>query len=343
MLQINPFHKIVKDNTIAIIGAGSWGSAIAQVLTDNGKDVLIWAYEKEVTFEINKFHSNLSFLKNVKLNSNIYATNNLDEAFDKHQVIISAIPTQFIRRTLSKYQGKFNDKYIINISKGIEQSSLQRISCIYRDLGLPDDNYAILTGPSHAEEVSRRIPTTVVASSEDVEYTSFIQEIFSNDNFRVYSSNDTIGCELGGALKNIIAIASGIIDGLQLGDNTKAALITRGLAEINRLSITLGANPQTLSGLAGLGDLYVTCSSKHSRNRKVGELIGRGQSLEDIQKATSMVAEGVATTKAVFMLSEKHQVEMPIIHKTYQILFENLDPLTAIKQLMTRTSKNEWW
>lgn len=178
MIQDKSFYELIKNNTIAIIGAGSWGSAIAQVLSDNGKDVLIWAYEKEIAFEINKFHSNQSFLRNVKLNSNIIATNNLDEVFDNHQIIISAIPTQFIRKTLTKYQGIFNDKYIINIAKGIEQISLQRISCIYRDLDLPDENYAILTGPSHAEEVSRRIPTTVVASSEDEEYTNFIQEIF---------------------------------------------------------------------------------------------------------------------------------------------------------------------
>lgn len=330
-------------NKIAVVGAGGWGTALANVLTFNGLDVLIWAYETEVVNEINTSHTNQVYLKDIPLKNNIRATNSIEEIFQFSQIILSSVPTQYIRSVFSYSQSQLADSYIINVAKGIEKNTYHRCSEIFLDLGLVLERYAILTGPSHAEEVARQIPTTVVVSSNNLEFALFVQKTFSNDTFRVYTSTDTVGCEFGGSLKNIIAIASGIIDGLKFGDNTKAALITRGLAEINRLAVAMGANPQTMSGLAGLGDLFVTCNSPHSRNRRVGELIGQGKKLDEIINSMKMIAEGIASTQSVFELSKKINVEMPIIEKVYEILFENLDPRIAIKQLMTRSTKNEWW
>lgn len=330
-------------NRISVVGAGGWGTALANVLAYNGIEILIWAHEPEVVKEINTNQTNQTFLKGIQLSNKINATNSLEEIFQFSKNILSSVPTQYIRSVFAGFQSQLSDTYIINVAKGIEKNTYHRCSEIFSDLGLTHERYAILTGPSHAEEVARQIPTTVVVSSSNLEFALFVQQTFSNDTFRVYTSTDTIGCEFGGSLKNIIAIASGIIDGLKFGDNTKAALITRGLAEINRLAVAMGANPQTMSGLAGLGDLFVTCNSPHSRNRRVGELIGQGKKLDEIINSMKMVAEGVASTQSVFELSKKINVEMPIIEKVYEILFENLDPRLAIKQLMTRSSKNEWW
>jgi len=201
----------------------------------------------------------------------------------------------------------------------------------------------VLSGPSHAEEVSRQIPTTIVVASEDIEFAHKIQKVFSNEYFRVYSPEDVIGCELGGSLKNVIAIAAGINDGLGMGDKTKAALITRGLAEMSRLGVAMGAHQMTFSGLSGLGDLFVTCNSRHSRNRKVGELIGQGQTLDEINSSMKMIAEGVYTTRAAIKLGANYKVEIPITEQVYKILFDNIQPLDAIRDLMTRQSKSEWW
>ncbi|HOQ49026.1 MAG TPA: NAD(P)H-dependent glycerol-3-phosphate dehydrogenase, partial [Candidatus Kapabacteria bacterium] len=235
------------------------------------------------------------------------------------------------------------NRILINTSKGIEQNTTYRISQIFFEItNLPEDNFVVLSGPSHAEEVSRKIPTTVVAASSDISKAKLCQEMFSTPEFRVYTSNDVVGTEIGGALKNVLAIASGIIDGLGYGDNTKAALITRGLAEIVRLGVACGAHPWTFSGLSGLGDLFVTCNSKHSRNRLVGELIGKGKTLLEITSSMKMVAEGVATTISAIELGKRHNVELPITQQVYRILFENLSPKEAINELMTRESKHEW-
>lgn len=330
-------------NRISIVGAGGWGTALANHLLNNGIDILLWAYEPEVVNEINILHTNQTYLNGINLSPKIQATNDLSEVFDFSPIILSSVPTQYIRSVYRNSLLHLQNAYVINVAKGIEQNTFFRCSQIFADLGVNSERYAILTGPSHAEEVARLVPTTVVVSSQNLEFALFVQQIFSNETFRVYTSTDTIGCEFGGSLKNIIAIASGIIDGLKFGDNTKAALITRGLAEMNRLAVAFGANPQTMSGLAGLGDLFVTCNSRHSRNRLVGELIGQGKKLDEITNSMKMIAEGIASTKSVYELSKKFNVEMPIIHKVYEILFENLDPRTAIKQLMTRSSKNEWW
>lgn len=333
---------LILENTIPIAGAGGWGTALATVLAANGYNVLIWAREKELVEEINSENTNSLFLPNIFLSDKIKAVNNLEKFVD-FPFIISAIPTQYIRSTYKSINFPFEGKKVLNVAKGIEIGTLDLCSTIFSELNLNTNQFAVLTGPSHAEEVGRRSPTTVVSSSHDQLFAQFIQKMFSNEYFRVYTSTDLTGCELGGSLKNVIALAAGIIDGLKLGDNTKAALITRGLAEITRLSIAHGANPQTLSGLSGLGDLFVTCNSLHSRNRKVGEMIGKGMKLSKILEEMKMVVEGVATTKSSFELSKKHNVEMPIVEKVYEILFDELEPLTAIKQLMTRSSKNEWW
>lgn len=330
-------------NRIAVIGAGGWGTALANLLANKGFDILIWAHEQFVVEEINKFHTNNTFLKDIVLNQQIKATNSINDALSHSSLLVSSVPTQYIRSVYKPIAHQLKNLHIINVAKGIEQTTYYRCSQIFEDLGLSSYNYAILTGPSHAEEVARQIPTTVVVSSENLEFALWIQQAFSNETFRVYTSTDTIGCEFGGSLKNIIAIASGIIDGLKFGDNTKAALITRGLAEISRLAVAFGAHPQTMSGLAGLGDLFVTCNSQHSRNRRVGELIGKGMKLNDIISSMQTVAEGVASTKSVYELSKKTNVELPIIEKVYEILFQDLDPRLAIKQLMTRSSKTEWW
>ncbi|OGU57323.1 MAG: glycerol-3-phosphate dehydrogenase [Ignavibacteria bacterium GWF2_33_9] len=329
-------------DTIPVIGAGGWGTALATVLVDNGYKVILWAREPELVEEINSQHTNSLFLPNAILSENITAENDLSK-FADFPFFVSAVPTQFIRSTYSNCGFSLKHKKVLNLAKGIEIGSLDLCSKIFGDLGLPSENFAVLTGPSHAEEVSKSTPTAVVTASEDENYAFFVQKLLSNENFRVYTSHDTVGCEMGGSLKNVIAVAAGIIDGLQIGDNTKAALLTRGLAEITRLSLALGANAMTLSGLAGLGDLFVTCNSMHSRNRKVGELLGQGKKLSEILTMMKTVAEGISTTKSSYELSKKHNVEMPIIEKVHEILFEDLDPKIAIKQLMTRESKHEWW
>ncbi len=330
-------------NKISVIGAGGWGTALAKLLVEKDFNVILWSFESEVAEEINLNHTNSNYLKNISLPPNLYTTTDLNEALS-NDLLILAIPTQFIVETLSKSSIELSSKTIVNVAKGIEKNSLRRISEILNDnFNVSLDSYVIMTGPSHAEEVARKIPTTVVAASENYLIAKEIQNIFSNNYFRVYSSDDVIGCELGGAVKNVIAIAAGIIDGLGLGDNTKAALITRGLAEMSRLGIALGANAQTFSGLSGLGDLIVTCNSRFSRNRYVGEQIGKGKSFEQIVYDMKMVAEGVFTTQSAYDLSTKHGVELPIVEQVHKILFENVKPIDAINDLMTRKSKREWW
>lgn len=341
MIDAHLADKFIKNNTISVIGAGGWGTSLSTVLAKNGFSVKIWALERETSDDININHRNSAFLPNIELNENIHATNNLDD-FRDETFIITGIPTQFIRSLFINNNFNLKEKHILNIAKGIEKNTLSRCSQIFIDLGVTAENFALITGPSHAEEVAVGMPTTIVSASEDYDYALFVQNLLSNDFFRVYTNYDLIGCELGGALKNVIAISAGIIEGLGLGDNTKAALITRGLTEISRLSIALGANPYTMFGLAGLGDLFVTCNSKHSRNRYVGEMIGKGQKLSQILQNMKMIAEGVETTISANELSKRHNVDMPIVNKVHQILFEDLDPMSAIHQLMTRSSKHEW-
>lgn len=328
---------------VVVIGAGGWGTTLATVLANNKFNVKIWGYEQEVVDEINNRHKNSTYLEGVQLPKNIEATSDTTIT-ENADFVVNAIPTQYIRKTLERFNFVLKDKIIVNGAKGIENKTLMCVSKIFEDVaGIDPEHYVVLSGPSHAEEVARKMPTTVVAASKNRSYSQKIQESFSNNYFRVYSSDDIIGCELGGALKNIIAIAAGIIDGLELGDNTKAALITRGLAEMSRLGIELGADALTFSGLSGLGDLIVTCDSRHSRNRSVGEKIGKGMTLDEILKQMKMVAEGVNTTISAVELGKKSGIEMPIAEQVHNILFENMSPRQAINELMNRKFKSEWW
>ncbi len=326
---------------IGIIGAGGWGTALAQVAAANGHSVRLWTRSQTLVSEINVQRSNSVFLPGVQLGDGIVATTEAVD-FDQDELLVISVPTQFIRSVFANHPFKVHDKVIANAAKGIENKTLLRVSQLLKECCKIDrDNYVVLTGPSHAEEVVREVPTTVVAASSDENTARIVQDVFNNATFRVYRSSDVIGAELGGALKNVIAIAAGIIDGLGTGDNTKAALITRGLAEITRLGVELGANPMTFSGLSGLGDLIVTCDSRHSRNRRVGEQIGMGKTLGDILADMPMVAEGVATTESAYFLAKRHGVEMPIVEQVYEILFHNKSPRQAVHDLMTRESKSE--
>jgi glycerol-3-phosphate dehydrogenase (NAD(P)+) len=329
---------------IGVIGAGSWGTSLSIVLAENGHDVTMWTHEKEVIEDIFKNKVNSKYLPVGKIPDNLVATN-VTDFLAKSDIFIIAIPTQFIRTVFMNYNFRYvTKKPFVSVAKGIEQVTLLRVSEIFEEISPGSiDNFAVLTGPSHAEEVALKVPTTVVISSDDHGLSKSIQSEFSNAYFRVYSADDVIGAELGGALKNVIAIAAGLIDGLELGDNTKAALLTRGLAEISRLGVALGANPQTFSGLSGLGDLMVTCNSRHSRNRFVGEQIGRGKTLKGVRETMSMVAEGITTTDSAYQLGLQHKVEMPITEQVFEILFHDKPPLEAMKELMNRRTRREWW
>lgn len=325
-----------------IIGAGGWGTALAMVLAANQHQTTLWTRSEDVANEINSSHSNSIFLPGVTIPSSIRATTNPRD-LDDTELLVIAVPTQYIRTILSTYQFDFKGKIIVSGAKGIERHTLLRVSEILKDAAGINDRFSVLTGPSHAEEVARLMPTTVVAASTQPDIARIVQKAFTTSAFRVYSSTDVIGAELGGALKNVIAIAAGIIDGVKMGDNTKAALITRGLAEMTRFGTALGAEANTFSGLSGLGDLFVTCSSRHSRNRRVGEQIGAGKSLAEILSETQTVAEGVSTSESAFELSRKHGVEMPIVEQVYRILFDGKSPRKAINDLMVRRAKPEQW
>lgn len=339
---ITEIDRIKKDG-VGVVGSGSWGTAVAYLLGVNGFNVKLWSYEKDVVEEINSEHTNKEYLKDARLAKTIHATADINELADC-EFLVNVVPTQHIRSVYEKADFSLRRKFLINCSKGVEITTQKRISQIFiDDFELQRRRYAILTGPSHGEEVAKDIPTTVLAASKDKYLGIFTQEIFSNPAFRVYRSYDTIGAELGSSMKNIIAIASGIVDGLGLGDNTKAALVTRGLAEMKRFGMYQKAKRMTFSGLSGLGDLYVTCSSYHSRNRRVGISIGKGTGMQDFFGNSKMVAEGVPTTKAIYNIARKSGVEMPIVEKVYEVIYDNLDCREAIKELMTRTPVKEWW
>ncbi|MBX7156606.1 MAG: NAD(P)H-dependent glycerol-3-phosphate dehydrogenase [Bacteriodetes bacterium] len=326
---------------IGVIGSGGWGTALAMVSASNGHDVRLWSRTPAIVQEINEQHTNKVFLEGVQIPKSVVATQYAEEMYDADMLVI-AVPTQYIRTVFQHHHFNVQDKLVVNAAKGIERNTLLRVSQLMKAIqGTHIDEYVMLTGPSHAEEVARMVPTTVTAASVNEDAAKSVQNVFNTPTFRVYRSIDVIGAEIGGALKNVIAIAAGIIDGLGTGDNTKAALITRGLTEIARLGVELGANPMTFSGLSGMGDLIVTCDSKHSRNRRVGEQIGRGKTLEQILSETQMVAEGVSTTESAYRLAQQHNVEMPIVEKVYEILFQNKPARQAVTELMTRESKRE--
>ena len=325
---------------ITIIGSGSWGSALAIYLASKGQKVKIWSFSEDGRDEINN-EKKCRFLPNVKLPEGIYATSDYEEALEGSEIVLHVTPSKFVRSTMSGYK-KFvkENQMIIMCSKGFEPKTNKTLDDVIEE-ELPGIKYGILSGPSHAEEVSLLIPTALVIASKDDEVIEKVSETFASNSLRIYSSKDVRGVEMGGALKNIIAFCAGISVGLNLGDNTFAALATRGLVEIKRLGSKMGAEESTFYGLTGLGDLIVTCGSQHSRNRRAGEMIGKGYSIEEARKEIGMVIESVDNIEVAYELSKKYNVEMPITESVYNVLYNGLDPKEAVDNLMTRTLKSE--
>lgn len=330
---------------ITILGAGSWGLAIARLLDQNGAKVTLWEFNHDDFVKLLEHRSHPDKLPGIKLAESISFTDDINHALIDCEMLVLAVPSQFVRSVLEKAPMKMIKNIpVINLAKGIENHSLKRMSQVVTELtGLAPELVTTLSGPSHAEEVALEMATAVVIAGTDANILTEIQKTFSSQYFRVYQSTDLIGVELGGSLKNIIAIAAGITAGLNMGDNTMGALITRGLAEISRLGTILGADPITFAGLSGIGDLITTCMSRHSRNRYVGEHIGMGEKLPDIIGGMKMVAEGVATTKSGYALMCEHKVEMPITAQVYEILFNNKPADMALWELMGRKLKSEIW
>ena len=323
---------------VAVIGGGSWGSAIAKLLYLKGHDVKIWARRKKVV-EALKNGENPYYLPGITL-PKFKVTDDLNEAINGSELIYFAIPAQSVRSVLEKIKHLPKNAIIINLAKGIEIKSAKRMEEVFAEI-LGDIKYATLSGPSHAEEVARDIPTSVVVASKDETVAKIVQHETSTISFRVYRSTDVTGVEIAGALKNIVAIAAGVIDGLGNWDNSKAALITRALSEITRFGVHFGAKRETFMGLAGIGDLIVTCTSQHSRNRYVGEMLGRGKKLDEILNEMSMVAEGVYTTKIAYEMSKTENLYTPIIDHVYKILYENMKVSEALHSLLSRPLKEE--
>lgn len=324
---------------ICIIGSGSWGVALGIHLAKLGNNVKIWSFLQEEADIINN-EKKCKFLPGVDLPERIYCTTSYEEAIMDSDVILHVTPSKFTRNIVSEYKKYVTNQPVVICTKGFEKDTLSTLDDVIKD-EMPDVKLAILSGPSHAEEVSREIPTAMVIASEDEDLANEIRNIFMNENLRVYTSKDVKGVELGGALKNIIAFCAGIAAGLELGDNTFAALITRGLHEIAILGEILGGKKETFYGLTGLGDLIVTCLSEHSRNRRAGKLLGQGEKIEDIRKEIGMVIEGVDNIEVAYELSKKYDVDMPIVKAVYKVLYEDLDPKVAVNMLMTRDKKSE--
>lgn len=326
---------------IGMIGAGSWGIALSKVLADNGHHVVVWSIVEEEIQMLREHHEHLDKLPGVKLPDSIEFTTDISQAIREMDLIVLAVPSVFTRSTakrMAEYVAK--GQIIVCVAKGIEEDTLMTLSDIVEQ-EIPAATVAVMCGPSHAEEVGIGLPTTVVAGAHKRETAEKIQDIFMNSVFRVYTSPDVLGMELGGSLKNVIALAAGMADGLGYGDNTKAALITRGIAELTRLATKMGACEETLSGLTGIGDLIVTCQSRHSRNRKAGMLMGQGMSMEEATKEVKMVVEGIYSAKAALALAKKYQVSMPIIEGVNRVLFENEKASSVVESLMMRDKKSE--
>lgn len=321
---------------IAVIGAGGWGTTLANLLAEKGHKLSLWAHEKEVVEEITNKRENSQFLPGIKLSENIQPTNDLSQAVSGKDIIITAIPSQFLRnmaKEISRYIN--NNTIIISVTKGLEDITFKRMSEILEE-ELPETKIVALSGPNHAEEISRKIPSATVIASKHQDILPKIKEILETDYFKVYPHNDVIGIEICGAIKNITAIVVGVCDALKLGDNAKASIITLGLTEMGKVGRFLGAKRATFYGLAGVGDLVATCTSKHSRNRLVGQKIAEGKSLEDIKKEMhGMIAEGVKTTKAVYDLAKKNNIDIPLTTQVYKVLYEKKELKKAIKDLIT--------
>lgn len=326
---------------VSVIGAGSWGTALALLLHNNGHQVTIWSIVESEVKMLDEEREHKDKLPGVRLPMEMKITGNLEEAIEGKDLMVLAVPSTFTRST-AKLMAPYvkEGQIIVNVAKGIEEKTLFTLSDIIEE-EIPQADVAVLSGPSHAEEVGRGIPTTCVVGARTRKVAEYIQNTFMNEAFRVYTSPDILGIELGGALKNVIALAAGIADGLGYGDNTKAALITRGMAEISRLGIAMGGKRETFYGLSGMGDLIVTCASMHSRNRRAGILIGKGYSMEKAMKEVKMVVEGVFSAKAAMGLSKKYDIQLPIIEQVNKVLFEGKPADEAVKELMLRDKKIE--
>ncbi len=333
------------DTKIGVVGAGSWGVALAYLLSNNGHDVTIWSRSESSVKKLSEYRGNEDKLPGVKLPENVKYTCSMEEAVADKDMIVLVVPSAHIRDTV-KLMAPFirknseDEQVIVNCSKGIEESTLMVMSDVILD-EIPGSRVCVLSGPSHAEEVGKDLPTTIVVGAFDKDTAKYVQNIFMNDVFRVYISPDMLGIEIGAALKNVIALAAGMADGYGLGDNAKAALITRGIAEISRLGMAMGGKFETFSGLSGMGDLVVTCASMHSRNRRAGILIGQGKSMQEAMDEVKMVVEGVYSAKAALKLAEKYDVEMPIVKAVNEILFEGKAVKDGITELMIRERRNE--
>ena len=328
---------------ISVIGSGGWGIALTILLHKNGHDLTIWSFDKREAEELKTTRENKTKLPNILLPEDIKVTDDLKEAVDNKDVLILAVPSKAIRSVSKSLKDIIKDNQIIvNVAKGLEEDTLKTMTdIIEEELKGKNPQVAVLSGPSHAEEVGKGIPTTCVVSAHNKELTLYLQNIFMNPSFRVYTSPDMLGIEIGGALKNVIALAAGIADGLNYGDNTKAALITRGIKEIASLGVAMGGEQSTFYGLTGLGDLIVTCASMHSRNRRAGILLGQGKTLDEAIKEVNMVVEGVYSAKSALMAAKKYNVEIPIIEQVNAVLFENKNAAEAVNELMIRDKKLE--
>ena len=327
---------------IGLLGCGSWGTTLAQILAKKGETVNAWHYRKDFVDAISESRVN-PLLPDIKLDEKISFHYNINDVLNGSEILILSVPSSAMRETLDKISNNIHPEMkIVNTSKGFELNTLMSMSEIILDtLNINDDQIITFYGPSHSEEVIKNLPTAMVSACANENNSKIIQNLFSTENLRIYTSKDMRGVEIGGSLKNVIAIASGICHGIGYGDNANAALITRGLHEITKLGIAMGAKEQTFYGLSGIGDLIATCLSTHSRNRHVGDEISKGKSLEEIISSMGMVAEGVNTTKVVHELSKKHNIEMPISNSVYEVLFMRRDPKTSVKNLMTRKLKME--
>ena len=327
---------------VTVLGGGGWAIALAKVLFENGNDVTIWsAVEREIEGLKNDRENKIS-LPGIIIPEDIKLTCDLDEAVKDVDVIVMAVASSFVRTTAHSLQGKIKEgQIIVDVAKGIEDDTFNTMTEIIAE-ELPESDPVVLSGPSHAEEVGRQIPTSVVIGAKKEDTAELVQKLFANNYFRVYRSPDMKSIELGGSLKNVIALAAGVIDGLGFGDNTEAALMTRGISEITRLGVEMGGHRRTFYGLSGMGDLIVTCASKHSRNRRAGVLIGQGYTLDEAIKEVNMVVEGAVSAKAAYALAQKYNVDAPIIEAVNKVLFEGMDPLDAMKNLMNRRLTNEY-
>lgn len=330
---------------VGILGAGSWGTALALLLYSNGHQVSLWEFREDAARQLDHIRENLEFLPGIALPKGIEITSDLALAVADTDMLVVAVPSHVVRPVIQQLPVFKSAPIIVNVAKGIENDTLLRMSQVIEEniQGVPGEKIATLSGPSHAEEVSRQIPTAIVAASSSMTTAETVQHVFLNNYFRVYRSQDLVAVELGGSLKNIIAVAAGICDGAGFGDNTKAALQPRGLVEMARLGVKMGANKMTFAGLSGMGDLIVTCMSRHSRNRYLGEQIGKGRTLPDVLDEMVMVAEGVKTTRSAYQLSQKYEIELPITEQVYKILFEDQNPKEAMYELMLRNPKEESW